>query len=486
MATIKISPVTRIEGHMDVEVTVDLVGGRPQVVDAKSSGTMFRGFEQILINHDPLDALYFTQRVCGVCPIAHGMASALALEAALGVSPPDNGRIIRNLVLGANFIQSHVLHFYHLSLLDYVDATGLLDMSPWNAHYAAPDLIRGGAASRFIDHYSQALAIRRKAHQAGAIFGGRLPCSPVFVPGGSTEAVAPQKVADFRNLLAEIRGFIDSVYLPDVNEVAALFPAYAQVGRGCGNLLAFGAFNLDAAGHSRLFARGRCTDGAPAAVDPLEIREDVAKAWYSSPTGLNPKDGLTEPDKGKAGAYSWIKAPRYVDKVHEVGPLARMWVNGDYRKGVSVIDRHAARALEARKVAEAMAGWVGQLNAGGSSYTYRAVPASVTGKYGLSEAARGALGHWIDISNSRIARYQILTPTAWNASPTDDAGRKGAMEQALLGTPVRDAQNPIEVLRVIHSFDPCLACAVHVVRPGRAASSAVPGAVAGIVTSPRR
>ncbi len=218
--TIKIDPMTRIEGHLAIEVTVETVNGKQQIIDAKSSGTLFRGFENILRTRDPLDATHLTQRICGVCPISHGMASSLALDAAFGVTPPDNGRILRNLVLGSNFIQSHILHFYHLAAFDYIDTTQILNISPWWPQYAAPDMLKGTIVETLVQHYVKALEMRRKAHQMGAIFGGKLPCSPVFVPGGCTDVPTSQNITDFRNLLTEIRQFIDNTYLPDVLAVA--------------------------------------------------------------------------------------------------------------------------------------------------------------------------------------------------------------------------------------------------------------------------
>ncbi|UCH36450.1 MAG: nickel-dependent hydrogenase large subunit, partial [Armatimonadota bacterium] len=197
MHTIKLDPTTRIEGHLDIEVTVDEVGGVPQVVDAHSSGTMFRGFEIMLQGRDPVDAVHYTQRICGVCPISHGMAAAMNLDSAFGVLPPDNGRIVRNLVLGANFIMSHILHFYNLAAPDYINTTGILDMSPWVPRYVTPDMVTGTTAVGLVQHYVQALQMRRKAHQMGAIFGGKLPCSPIFVPGGSTEVVTQEKIDQF-------------------------------------------------------------------------------------------------------------------------------------------------------------------------------------------------------------------------------------------------------------------------------------------------
>lgn len=470
--TFKIDPVTRIEGHLTVEVTVDTVGGEQQVVDAKCSGVMFRGFEKILIGHDPLDAPHFTQRICGVCPVSHGMASCKNLESALEVAPPHNGRWMRNLVLGANFIQSHVLHFYHLAALDYINTTGILDMAPWSHRYVTDDMVTGSIAVDLVNHYVQALEIRRKAHQMGAVFGGKLPCSPSFVPGGCTESVTTDKVAQFRSLLTEIQTFIDSIYLPDITALASLFPEYYEIGQGCGNLLAFGVFDLNSNGINKLLRRGRYTNSATASVDPLEINEYVKYSWYSNPDGLNPAVGQTDPDPDKTEAYSWIKSPRYSGIVHETGPLARMWVNGDYTRGISVLDRLAARARETKKIADNMHFWLDELVAGAQTYANHTMPVAASG-IGLTEAPRGALGHWIDITDSMIGRYQVVTPTAWNASPKDTFGQHGPMEQALITTPVIDIASPIEILRVIHSFDPCLACSVHMVRPSSKADPLV-------------
>jgi hydrogenase large subunit len=463
--TFKIDPVTRIEGHLSIEVTVDSVNGQQQIIDAKSNGTVFRGFETILQGRDPLDAPHITQRICGVCPISHGMASSLNLEKAFAVTAPANGRIIRNLVLGANFVQSHVLHFYHLAALDYINTKGAIDIAPWIPRYVTPDMVSGTTAAALVAHYVDALAIRRKAHQMGAIFGGRMPCSPVFVPGGVTETPTAQKIADFRALLNEMRRFIDNVMVPDVTAVAEAFPQYTMIGRGCGNLLAYGVFDLDANGTTKLLKRGRFTEDQFLSVDPAQITEYVKYSKYTAASGhLNPANGVTQPDAAKTGAYSWLKAPRYLNLVHEVGALARMYVNGDYRNGISVIDRLAARVLEAKKVADAMDGWLNQLVVGGPAYQYAQKPISASG-IGMTEAPRGALGHWISILNGKISRYQVVTPTNWNASPKDDFERHGPIEQALIGTPIDDATQPIEVLRVIHSFDPCLSCAVHMVRP---------------------
>ncbi|MFW6125345.1 MAG: nickel-dependent hydrogenase large subunit, partial [Pirellulales bacterium] len=319
-----------------------------------------------------------------------------------------------------------------------------------------------------------AMDIRRKTHQIAALFGGKMPCTPVFVPGGCTQTLtdtldlatrgepkASDRIAQFRRLLDEVRAFIDRAHVPDVELLMQRFPAYCQIGRGCGNLLAFGAFDLDGAGEKRLFRGGIYSNGEYGPVDPARITEHVEHSRYRDGNGpLNPREGATEPEADKPGAYSWIKAPRYRGQPHEVGPLARMWINRHYRRGISVIDRLMARALEARRIAGAMSAWLRELEIDGPSRADFRYPRSGSG-IGLSEAPRGALAHWTQFEDNAIGRYQVVTPTAWNASPMDAAGRKGPLEQALIGTPVRDREHPVELLRVVHSFDPCLACSVH-------------------------
>jgi hydrogenase large subunit len=397
---------------------------------------------------------------------------------------------------------SHVLHFYHLAALDYINTDtvtgdevllGLINKGPWQPHYYADDMVTGATAELLVGHYVQALAIRRKAHQMGAIFGGKLPCAPSLVPGGCTEVVTPEKIDAFGLLLTEQQDFINNVYIPDVLTVAGAFPAYFGIGAGCGNLLAYGVFDLDDSDQNKLLYRGRYTDSEVAGVEPTDINEDLKYSKYDdADSGLNPAYGVTEPDMEKTIAYSWLKAPRYQGIVHETGPLARMAVNylsleattvgliesvlganPDISVLFSVLGRHAARALEAKLVADAMVGWLGELDVNQTAYeevTISKQGKAGTGKagIGLTEAPRGALGHWITTTrHGEIARYQVITPTNWNASPKDDLEQHGPIEQALINTPVADLNNPIEVLRVVHSFDPCLACSVHMLRPGK-------------------
>lgn len=466
---ISIDPVTRLEGHLKIEATVDYVQGVQQVVDAHAVGTMFRGLETILMNRNPLDAPDITQRICGVCPVSHGMAASTALDRAANVAIPDNARIMRNLVLGSNFIQSHILHFYHLALQDFVEGP---DMAPWQPSWHVDKRVTGGDSQTLVSHYVTALDMRRKAHEMGALFGGRLPHPPAFVPGGFTTTPRPDRISKFRAYIDELISFIDTTYLPDVATLEHYYGAeYSQIGRGTGNLLAYGVFDLDSTGQKKLLKPGRAVNGGNAAqtLDVNAITEQVSYSWYDNRTNnLRPSAGATTPRFPKNGAYSWLKAPRYNGAAYEAGPLARMWVNGDYQYGISVMDRHHARAREAQKVANALRDWVGQLNTGGAVHRRYATPSTAT-SVGLTEAPRGALGHWLRIANGKIANYQVVTPTCWNASPRDASGKRGPIEEALIGTPVIDVVQPIEVLRVIHSFDPCLSCAVHVMRPAEGA-----------------
>lgn len=454
--TITIDPTTRLEGHLKVQVQYDA----GKVSSAQSSGMMFRGFENILIGKDPRDAAHITQRVCGVCPIEHAQASSLALEAAAGFSVADNARIIRNLIQGANFLHSHILHFYHLALPSYIQTPALPPLTPG---YTVDLRFNAADNQRLVDHYLQAFALRRQAHEMGAIMGGKLPHTNAFEFGGVTPTPTAAMVDRFRAYLAPIISFIDNVYLPDVDLLASTYPDYFKLGRGYGNLLAFGVFDLNAAGTAKLLRRGRIVKGATT-VQPVklgQILEQAKYSWYNdSSAGLNPNKGVTKPNPDKAGAYSWLKAPRYGGVPYEVGALARMWINGDYRNGISVMDRHKARAQETSKIAHAMGDWLSQLHLGTNGFTPRAVPVAGAG-IGLTEAARGALGHWLKVGSGKITSYQILTPTCWNCSPRDNVGKPGPLEKALEGLVVQDASQPIEVLRVIQSYDPCLSCAVH-------------------------
>ena len=470
MTKLTISPVTRIEGHLKIDVDVE--GGK--VVDAKSTGTMFRGFEIILKGRDPRDASQITQRICGVCPTAHGTASVRCLDNAFGVKPPTNGRITRNLIFGSDYLMSHILHFYHLVALDYVKGP---DTEPFIPRYEGDYRLDPKTNKVAVEQYIKALDIRQKCHQLMALFGGKAPIAYGLIAGGAPEIPTLDKMVSFQWRLKEIKEFIDGTYLPTVYLVAGAYKDLFGVGAGCKNLISFGVFPLDDEEKAFLLKPGTYTQGKDLPLDQTQIREYVKYSWYQDKTtGLHPSKGMTEPEFDKKGAYSWVKAPRYRDLPHEAGPFARMWITNpvlskhankflgvDAKKEIrfrdlgdkafSILGRIAARAEETKLVADAMEKWILQLKPGVPSNVKAEIPKEAMGM-GLTEAPRGAVGHWISIKDQKIDNYQVVAATIWNASPRDDKGLLGPIEQALIGTPVPDIKNPFNIVRVVRSFDP--------------------------------
>lgn len=509
---ISIDPLTRIEGHMRIDVEVE--GG--VVKDAWSSGTMFRGIEMLLRGKHPWDAQQVTERICGVCPLIHGTASSYALDEAMGVSLPENARIIRNLALGANYLQSHILHFYHLQALDYVDVTAVPNYSgtspalkllkdkvtelvkvgdpyPFLPRYSSPDYIGGpdgpgdpNLATELVGHYVQAFEMRKKAQEMLTIFYGRMPSFVGTIPGGVTQPPTVTNIQAFKARLAELRQWINEVYLADVLAIAEIpdYQPFMKAGDSGGNYLAYGGFDLDQKGTEKFFPRGIIFNNDIMSVQPMDekkIVEQVKYSWYTKECGpRNPKEGVTEPELEKEDAYTFLKAPRYDGQPMEVGPLARMLVKKPdvlvqlaTRLGLlnppvkfGILPRTAARAIEAYILAIEMDGWLDQLQPGKPIWDPKGkeIPDASYGR-GLVEGPRGALGHWIQIEGKKTKNYQAVVPTTWNASPRDDTGVKGPIETALIGLPVPDVESPINVARCVRSFDPCLACAIHIIHP---------------------
>ncbi len=504
MSKIVIDPMTRIEGHLKIETVVE----DGVVKDAKSTGNLFRGLELILRGRDPRDAQIITQRICGVCPQSHGVAAALNLDSAFGISDkvPDNARIMRNLIQGAHMAQDHVLHFYHLAALDYVDIT---DVAKYEGKSSAlnsvKDFISRGELGPFVPryegdyrlppevnqqaaaHYLEALEIRRMGHEMVSALSGKIPHSVGIVPGGVTATPTVDMIASFMWKVKKLQDFIDNTYIPDVLAVAGAYSDYCSIGVGCKNLLSYGAYDLegnnpDYTVRKRLFKQGvTSADLKLGKLDINQITENVKHSWYEdSSSGRHPSHGETKPEYGKEGAYSWVKSPRYGGKVYEVGPLARVavtYVNGDpvMKKMVdsalaqlkappsalfSVMGRHLARALSAKFIADSLEKWLLELKPGEPTFVEYTIPEESSG-FGITDASRGALGHWIEIKGQKIANYQCVVPTTWNASPRDDNGNPGPIEQAIIGTRVKDKNNPFEIVRIVRSFDPCLACAIH-------------------------
>lgn len=495
---ISIDPFTRIEGHL--AISLEMEGSR--VIGSKCTGEMFRGFEQILKGRSPLDAQQIAQRICGVCPVSQGTASVLAQEDAYGIEPTKNGRLMRDIMLAGNWIQSHITHFYHLSALDFVDIAGILDytgrdpflkgIKSWvtsevrskKLYPAAPFLPR--YEGRYLqDHdvnitalrnYFVALDMRAIAHQLVAIFAGKMPHMATIVPGGLTEAVTSKKIAQARSKLGQLKSFIETSYTGDVLAVAGEFPEYFSSGAGCNHYLAYDVFQDTNNSGSPLFPSGVLIDGKMESVNLDLITEEVRYSKYTADSGFD----KTEPEPNKSGAYSWIKAPRYKGLPMEVGPLARIMINYHrghtqvqqvtdaflYKNGLSIqnldscLGRHAARILELQIVVEHCERWIDMLDPTQPTAVDFDIPSSAKG-VGLTEAPRGALGHWLSIEDSKIASYECIVPTTWNCSPKDNNDVPGPVEQSLIGTMVADADNPLEAARIVRAYDPCLACAVH-------------------------
>ncbi|MFZ5773967.1 MAG: nickel-dependent hydrogenase large subunit [Thermodesulfobacteriota bacterium] len=501
---IDLGPITRIEGHLNVRTTVE----NGVVTDAQCITEMFRGFEIFLQGRDPLDAQQITQRICGVCPYAHAIASSQAQEDAYKLKVPANGRRMHNLIEGANHLYDYLLHFYQLSALDFVDVTAilqykgkdadLLKVKQWvqlelgrgKAFPAAPFLPR--LAGKYIadteinigalKHYLEAIELQKKANRAAAIFGGKFPHSTGIFPGGCTQEARIDHIVAYQSLITEVRSFIHDKYIPDLLAVAAAFPEYWRIGASKGGFLSFGLLPLGPeAGSKRFLAPGAVTGDKVTPVDFKLITQDVKYARYSSPSGLKVRDSAITPAPHKNDAYSWSKAPRYDGHVMEVGPAARVLV--DYLQGNnpkikaladkfasaaniapsqlnSVLGRHLSRAILAAVLADFLLEEAERLDHGAASMADIHIPDSCEG-FGGTEASRGALLHYIKVEGRKIAKYECVVPTTWNGSPRDDQGRPGAMESAIIGTRVENPEEQIETVRIVHSFDPCIACSVH-------------------------
>ncbi len=555
MARIVVDPITRIEGHLRIEVQAE--NGRIQ--DAWASATQFRGLEVILNGRDPRDAWAFTQRICGVCTVVHAVASCRAVEDALDIRIPPNANLIRNLIHGMQFIQDHVIHFYHLHALDWVDVVSALSadpaetatvarsISPWPNNSATyfkevqdrvARFVQSGQLGIFtngywghpayrlppavnllgVAHYLEALDWQRDVIRLHTIFGGKNP-HPNFLVGGmasainldDTATINAERLTDIHDMIRRAKRFVDEVYWPDLLAVASFYKDWGAIGGGVGNYLAVGEFPAtDVRDPGSLYLpRGvivgkNLNEVLP--YDEAKIREYISHSWYEyeggDEVGLHPFEGETtarytgpQPpweylqDQEK---YTWMKAPRYDGMPMEVGPLARVLVayasgHDDVRQLAgealgrlqvgpevlfSTLGRVAARGLETVLLARQMEVWYGQLVErikGGDVRTFNGEkwepsrwPDRAQG-YGYLDAPRGALGHWIQIENGRIARYQAVVPTTWNASPRDPQGQLGPYEAALTDNhPLVDPERPLEILRTVHSFDPCIACGVHV------------------------
>uniref|UniRef100_E6QTI5 Hydrogenase 1, large subunit n=1 Tax=mine drainage metagenome TaxID=410659 RepID=E6QTI5_9ZZZZ len=564
-----VDPITRIEGHLRIEAETDADG---RIVRASSAGTMVRGIELILRGRDPRDAWAFTQRICGVCTLVHGIASVRAVENALKYDIPANAQLIRNLMIGAQFVHDHVMHFYHLHALDWVDVVSALKADPKATSALAQSIssyaksspgyfsdvqkklkgfVEGGQLGIFangywgnpgyklppeanlmaVAHYFDALAWQRNVAQLHAIFGGKNP-HPNFVVGGvpcaisihpegqgassGTTSLNVEGLQKVQDIIHQMRDFVDQVYVPDTLAIAGFYKDWFKLGEGIGNFMSYGDFPEKGMSDpsSFLIPSGVILNRDLSIIHEVDlnatdqIQEYVAHSWYDYTEGKNkglhpyvgetnlhytgPTPPYNELDVDQS--YSWIKSPRWKGHAVEVGPLARVLVL--YAKGheqtkelvgmtlkkldlpvtalYSTLGRTAARTLESKIIADAMQTWYDNLIVNikaGDVKTFNeklwepsSWPSTAKG-VGYTEAPRGALAHWIIIKDGKIDNYQAVVPSTWNAGPRDAAGQEGPYEAALKGTQLHDPKQPLEILRTIHSFDPCIACAVHVTDP---------------------
>ncbi|MDI6630880.1 MAG: nickel-dependent hydrogenase large subunit [Bacillota bacterium] len=512
MARVVVDPITRIEGHLKIEAEVT----NGVISDAWSSGTMARGIEKMLTGRDPRDATYVTERLCGVCFGSHGWASAIAVEKAQGTKKlPELARLLRNLILGACWLHDKPLHFYHLSALDYLDLAVLTNYQGTDPNLLQiKELLRTNQAGPLLPRYTPdeycvkdldlvahcvqsyltALKMQAVAKKMAAIFCGKQPHQSSIVPGGVTQLPNAEQRGAFKSLLDQVANFIKNVYVADVVLLGTgplLGLAKSDVGVGYQNFLCYGGFPEDDTGENFLLPAGAIVNGSlvetsPAAIEQ-KITEAVTYSWYLDTDGGHPYNEGQNFTLDKPDAYSFLKAPRYDGNPMEVGPLARLMVAIARQNSHSAVKtltdlvaqgvkpgavaRHAARALEALMIVDGMYRWLDKLEsriAQGDRTIHDTAhwepPASGRG-YGLVEAPRGSLGHWAIISQKVLANYSMVVSTTWNASPRDAAGQVGPIEKALIGCPVPDLNNPINIVRVVRSFDPCIACAVHLIHP---------------------
>jgi len=559
MTRIVVDPVTRIEGHLRIEAVVE----NGVITDAFSAGTMVRGLEKILMGRDPRDAWAITERVCGVCTTVHALASVRAVEDALGIAVPPTAELIRNIMMATLYLHDHVVHFYHLHALDWVDIVNALKADPkkaaelagtfskWDKNTPAyfssvQDKIKAFAASGLgifangywghpayklppevnliaVAHYLDALEWQKEVVKIHAVFGGKNP-HPNYLVGGVPCSIDINEVAainsDRLNLVARLISqadeFVNQVYIPDLLAVASFYKDWAQWGGGLTNYMSYGEYPTQGYAKPEAFKypRGVVLNRDLSHVYPVnprdsqEIKEYIASSWYSydggDSAGIHPWSGETKinytgpkpPFETLEGhqKYSFLKTPRWKENAMEVGPLARLVVayasgHTDVKELVgetlgklnvpvtalfSTLGRTAARGLDASLAMIWLKEFFGELmervkiretsTFNGEHWEPKSWPKDAEG-VGLVEAPRGALAHWIKIHDGAIANYQLVVPTTWNGSPRDAKGQRSSFEASLIGTPVAKIDQPVEILRTIHSFDPCLACAVHLYDP---------------------
>jgi hydrogenase large subunit len=450
-----LSPVTRISGLLSIDLFLDPSG---MITEANIIGEQFRGFEAMMRGRKVTDSVYFTERICGICSMAHGYTAARVVERIYGVEPPPEIILLQQAMLGAEFLQNHIRHFYLLALPDYLDS-GKINQSP--VPVAAPtENSRFNEAQQriLVEHYFTAMEASRKAHDMLAVFGGKIPHQHGLVASGVAVYPDADRRKQFLSLLQQIREFIVDIMVPDAYLLADVYSDYFLIGAGPGRFINFGLFDPRFGGH---FPPGILGEGGLKQVLPEEISESIAFAWYEK------VDAEIQPAPEKPGAYTWVKAPRYRGLAYEGGPLARKLIAAEVSGSVTgntpigTMARLVARVEEAALISGWIGEWMENLPANGDYIIPLEKPVTTHAFY-ANEAPRGPLLHAIAANGDTVASYNIITPSNWNFSPKDETGQRGAAETALIGSRV-NASITIEPGRIIRSFDPCLSCATHLI-----------------------
>ncbi|MFD3156445.1 nickel-dependent hydrogenase large subunit [Haloimpatiens sp. FM7330] len=453
---ITIDPITRISGFLSISVEID----KNKIINAECSGTLFRGFEKMLRGRNPLDAIYFTQRICGICSTAHSMSSSLALEDALNVTPSYNGKILRDIMHGCEFLQNHIRHFYLYTLPDFVKCSNISPLYPTEEiDFRIPEDL----SKKIGENYAKSFEFSKMAHDMLALLGGKAPHNHGIFVGGATVNVDSYKIVQLKSMLSYIKNFVSNNMLNDFNIVAQYYNDYFKNGVGYKNLMSYGVYDSYNEENLTYVKPGVLINGDFQNFMPHEISENIHYSWYDNNTNnILPGSSPLESNLSKKQGYSFIKSPRYNGYPMEVGPLARMILSKNYPIQISTMDRTKARVLESIKIANILDGLIDKLTLGSCGQKIYEIPTKAFGR-GLIDTTRGCLGHWISIVNKKIDTYDIITPTAWNLSPKDSKGGYGPIEKSLIGTYISDEKNPIEIGRIVRSFDPCVSCATHVI-----------------------
>ena len=446
---IMFSPVTRLSGLLSTQVVVE----QGRVVEADMSSTMFRGFEWIMLNRHITDAVYMTQRICGICSLAHGAVSSYLLDDLYDNDLSENAQYLRNIMFAADFLQNHIRHFYLFSLPDFVE---MPEEPPFQRQNLADARLNIQDNQRLVGNYFGAIKASQESHQILALFGGKAPHQHSFVHGGVSVAPTADKVNQALSLLRNIKEFVEKCMLPDTELIARVYSDYFQIGITPGRLLSFGLFKFGSK-NEQLLWKGGVLENNQLSVPQLGlIKEDISRSWFER------DQGKIEPDPYKTEGYTWVKAVRYGGKAFEVGPLARMIFNGKYSGGTSTMDRICARSLETFLITELMEKWLKKLEPSPPPIKQKEV---LVKKQAISttDAMRGVLIHQAKLEGEEVKSYNVITPTGWNFSPKDRYGQPGPVESSLLGTAIPRPEMLFTVLgRIIRSFDPCMACATHV------------------------